>query len=110
MKAGALEIKAFPELTQQGAVRGPHCKIKGQHDYSHQTYGGYYTQEDAKEIIAHAASLHIDVLPEIDIPGHSHAVLEVLPHLRDPDEPANSYHSVQCYANNALNPRHAGDL
>jgi hexosaminidase len=99
-----LEIKSLPELTEQGAIRGPKHQMKGQHDYSHQTYHGYYTQADAKEIIDHAASLHIDVLPEIDIPGHCHTVLTVLPHLRDPDEPANSYHSIQYYANNALNP------
>ena len=46
----------------------------------------------------------IEVMPEIDMPGHVFALLAAIPDLADPDEPADSYRSVQGYSNNALNP------
>lgn len=69
-----------------------------------QTRSGHYTQEDARRIVAHAASLHIQVVPEIDIPAHSMATLFSLPELVDGQEAPDSYRSVQGYPNNALNP------
>ncbi len=59
-----IEIKAYPELTEQGgrtAVGGG--------------AGGYYTQADYKEIIQYATDRHITVIPEIDMPGHTNAAL-----------------------------------
>ncbi|MDO6591899.1 beta-N-acetylhexosaminidase [Loktanella sp. D2R18] len=99
-----IQINAYPELTDIGAVRGPESPMVGQYAHVAQTYGGYYTQDEARAVVAHADALHIDVVPEIDIPGHCAAVLYALPHLVDPDEPANSYKSVQGFTNNALNP------
>lgn len=99
-----LEIKAYPELTMTGAFRGPHLPLVSQHGYGDETYGGFYTQEEVRDIVAHADSLNITVVPEIDIPGHCTAVLKAYPNLTDRDEPEESYHSVQGYANNALNP------
>lgn len=99
-----LEIKALPELTGKGAERGPGSAQVSQLGHAAETYGGYYTQDDVREIVAHASALNITVVPEIDIPGHCTAVLTAYPHLQDPDEPAESYFSVQGYPNNALNP------
>lgn len=99
-----LEIKAFPELTVSGARRGPGCQQVAQLGYASDVYQGAYSQDDVREIVAHAASLNIDVLPEIDVPGHSTAVLKTYPHLADQAETPESYHSVQGYPNNALNP------
>lgn len=99
-----LEIKAFPELTVSGAKRGPGCQQVAQLGYASDVYQGAYSQDDVREIVAHAASLNIDVLPEIDVPGHSTAVLKTYPHLADQAETPESYHSVQGYPNNALNP------
>ena len=99
-----LEILAFPELTRFGAERGPQSLLPGQGGFTDRTYGGYYSQADVREIVAHAASLNISIMPEIDIPGHSDATLAALPMLRDPNENGNSYHSIQGYGNNALNP------
>ena len=99
-----LEIKALPELVAIGSKRGAREKLVAQPGSAAETYGGAYTQDEARAVIAHAARLHIDVVPEIDIPGHSTAALAALPHLADPDEPADSYRSVQGYPNNALNP------
>ena len=44
-------------------------------------YGGFYTKEDVREIVEHAAGRGVEVVPEIDIPGHSYATLRALPHL-----------------------------
>ena len=65
---------------------------------------GYYSQEEVRAVVAHAASLGIEVIPEVDIPGHSTAILAALPELADGQEAPESYHSVQGYPNNALNP------
>lgn len=99
-----LEIKAFPELTGEGARRGPGSAQVSQLGYAAETYEGHYSQTDVEEIVAHAMALNIEVVPEVDIPGHCTAVLKVIPGLVDPDEVENSYHSVQGYPNNALNP------
>ncbi|RWX06599.1 beta-N-acetylhexosaminidase [Rhizobium leguminosarum] len=103
-EAWRLEIKAYPALTEIGARRGPDEVLVPQLGDGAQTRSGHYTQEDARRIVAHAASLHIEVLPEIDIPGHSMATLFSLPELVDGQEAPDSYRSVQGYPNNALNP------
>ena len=69
-----IEIKSHPELTARGAFRTPN----GSH---HGPDNGYYTQEDIKEIIEYAALRNIEVIPELDIPGHSVAILSALPEL-----------------------------
>ncbi len=58
----------------------------------------------SKGLVAHATSLNIDILPEIDVPGHSTAVLKTYPRFADQAETPESYHSIQGYPNNALNP------
>ena len=99
-----LEIAALPQLTEIGAWRGADHAQAPQLGSGAATYGGFYSRDEVRAIVAHAADLHIDVVPEIDIPGHCTAVLHALPHLRDPNEPADSYRSIQGYPNNALNP------
>ncbi|MCV0429263.1 MAG: beta-N-acetylhexosaminidase [Roseibium sp.] len=99
-----IEIKAYPELTSSGSKRGPGSLQVAQLGFASETYAGFYSQEDIQKIVAHAASLNIDVLPEIDIPGHCTAVLTTYPKLADQAEPPESYHSIQGYPNNALNP------
>jgi hexosaminidase len=99
-----LEIKAYPELTVGGARRGPGCQQVPQLGFAADIYEGAYSQAEVQEIVSHAASLNIDILPEIDVPGHSTAVLKTYPHLADQAETPESYHSIQGYPNNALNP------
>ncbi|CAN5385356.1 hypothetical protein BH09SUM1_BH09SUM1_03490 [soil metagenome] len=72
-----LEIKKYPKLTEVGAWRGEGDK----------RYGGFYTQEDVKEIVAYAADRHIDVIPEIEMPGHSSAAIASYPELSCTDGP-----------------------
>ncbi|WP_026791057.1 beta-N-acetylhexosaminidase [Pleomorphomonas oryzae] len=103
-EAWRLEIKAFPELTTVGALRGPDEPLLPQLGNGAKPVGGFYTQEEARAVVAHAASLCVEVVPEIDIPGHSTAMLAALPDLADGQEAPESYRSVQGYPNNALNP------
>ena len=67
-----LEIKKYPTLTEVGAVR-----TEGEGF----THGGFYTQEEAKEIVAYAAERHITVIPELETPGHELAAIAAYPHL-----------------------------
>lgn len=103
-EAWRLEIKAYPELTTVGATRGPDEILLPQLGNGAEPVSGFYSQEDVRAIVAHAGRLGVDVVPEIDIPGHSTATLAVLKELSDGQEAPDSYHSVQGYPNNALNP------
>ncbi|NYJ12656.1 hexosaminidase [Rhizobium leguminosarum] len=103
-EAWRLEIKAYPALTEIGARRGPDEVLVPQLGDGAETRAGHYTQDDIRQIVAHAASLGVEVVPEIDIPGHSTATLLSLPELADGQEAPDSYRAVQGYPNNALNP------
>jgi hexosaminidase len=79
-----LEIKRYPKLTEVGAYRNE--TLNAHYDnqpqtYDGQRYGGYYTQEDAREIVAYAQARHITVIPEIEMPGHALAALAAYPEL-----------------------------
>lgn len=80
-----IEIKSLPELTTKGAWRVPRTgqwwSFLPAQPGEAPTYGGYYTQEEIKEIVQYAADRHITVLPEIDVPGHSLAMLAAYPEL-----------------------------
>lgn len=99
-----LEVPALPALTQIGAWRGPDLPLIGQHGFLPARYGGYYTGAQMSALVDHARALNIEIMPEIDTPGHCHAALVACPWLRDPAEPMDAYTSFQGYPNNALNP------
>ncbi len=103
-EAWRLEIKAYPTLSTLGVLRGPDEPLLPQLGNGAEPVGGFYSQDEVKAIVAHAAGLHVEVVPEVDIPGHSTAALVALPELADGQEAPESYHSVQGYPNNALNP------
>lgn len=80
-----IQIKKYPALTESGAWRSDigwgldpksttHYRADGK-------YGGFYTQNEIKEIVAYAAKRHITVMPEIDMPGHSWQAVAVMPNL-----------------------------
>ncbi|WP_328677402.1 beta-N-acetylhexosaminidase [Streptomyces sp. NBC_00322] len=81
-----VEIKRHPRLTEVGAWR---ARTKYGHRASElwdeRPHGGYYTQDDIREIVAYAAERHITVVPEIDIPGHSQAAIAAYPELGNTD-------------------------
>ncbi len=94
-----MEIKKYPALTEKGAWREfnkhdsicidrskedarfaldpKHIKMQGEKP----VYGGYYTQEELREFVAYAQSKHVEIVPEIDMPGHMMAAIELFPEL-----------------------------
>lgn len=81
-----IEIKRFPLLTQVGAWRSETQLTPRPGDppglrYDGQPHGGYYTQEDIREVVAYAAARHITVVPEIEMPGHALAAIAAYPEL-----------------------------
>lgn len=81
-----IEIERHPRLTEVGAWR---ARTKWGHRASElwddRPHGGYYTQDDIREIVAYAAERHIRVVPEIDVPGHSQAAIAAYPELGNTD-------------------------
>lgn len=99
------EIKALPQLTDAGATRGAALPaMLPQLGEGPDNRRQYYTQDEMRGIVAHAASLGIEVMPEIETPGHAACVLAAMPELADQTEQPDSYYSVQGFFNNALNP------
>lgn len=80
-----VEIKKLPELTKVGAWRVPRTGLWKEREPAQQgeaaTYGGFYTQEQIKELITYAKKRHVDIMPEIDAPGHSLAAIAAYPYL-----------------------------
>lgn len=76
-----IEIKSRPELTEIGSKRTETVIGHNSGKYDGTPYGGFFTQEEAKEIVAYAADRHITVIPEIDMPGHMQAALAAYPNL-----------------------------
>ena len=76
------EVKALPELAKQGSVREQTVIGPGNMGiYDGVPYGGYYTQDDCREVVRYAAERYINVVPEIDLPGHMQGALHVFPQL-----------------------------
>jgi hexosaminidase len=73
-----LEIRKYPKLTSVGAWRIP-ASVPG--EPSQKPYGGYYTQQQVRDIVAFAAARHVQIIPEIDMPGHAQAALAAYPEL-----------------------------
>ena len=76
------EVKKYPKLTKVGAVASNTYVTSMEHGayWTNQQYGPYfYTREELKEIVAYAASKHIEVIPEIDMPGHFSAAMAAYP-------------------------------
>lgn len=76
-----IEIKKYPRLTELGAWRNNTLLELSGKQWSFQPHGGFYTQEQIKEIVAYAAERFITVVPEIEMPGHSTAALASYPEL-----------------------------
>lgn len=80
-----IEIKSLPKLTEKGAWNVQKTGYFGQFSAplpnEPRTYGGFYTQEDIKEIVQYAKERFVDILPEVDVPGHSLAAVASYPEL-----------------------------
>lgn len=102
-EAWRVEIEAYPRLTEIGAWRGLGLALPPLLGSGPERSGGYYSKADIRELVARAARFGVDVIPEIDVPGHCYAMLQAIPELRDPGENGVS-HSIQSFPNNCLNP------
>ena len=104
-----IQIKRYPLLTKIGAKRGPGTKlpfstypaIRGP---KNRVQSGYYTQNDIREIVTYAKSRSVEILPEIDIPGHAKAAIVAYPKLLQDPKDKSRYRSVQKVSNNTINP------
>lgn len=78
-----IEIKKYPKLTEIGGSRNGTIigVYPGSGGTDNEVYKGYYTQEEAKEIVAYAAAKYINVIPEIELPGHGSAAIAAYPEL-----------------------------
>ncbi len=79
-----IEIKQYPRLTEVGAYRD--STLVGHYNasprvYEKKKYGGFYTQEEIKEVVAYAAQKYVTVVPEIELPGHARAAIAAYPEL-----------------------------
>lgn len=77
-----IEIEAYPRLTEIGAWRdGTLIGHYGNrpHRFDGRRYGGYYTQDEIRDVVAYAAERHVTIVPEIEMPGHSSAALAAYP-------------------------------
>ncbi len=107
-QAWRIEMKSHPELTHKGSDREGEILGLYPGTYVKRPYGGYYTQEQAREIVEYAAERYITVIPEIDIPGHCMAVLAVHPEFGT--EPDKEHKTAQTWGiynkfNNVLAPK-----
>jgi hexosaminidase len=104
-----IEIKKYPRLTEVGAWRkaiGFGLDAKAGTAYGPDgRYGGYYTQEDIREVVAYAQVRHIEMVPEIEMPGHSSAALMAYPQFSctggpfTTDLPGGVFNGVYCAGN-----------
>ncbi|WP_214324531.1 beta-N-acetylhexosaminidase [Nonomuraea sediminis] len=81
-----VEIKRYPRLTEVGSWR-KESQVGWMGEMDGRPHGGYYTQDDVREIVAYAARRHIRVVPEIDLPGHTQAAIAAYPELGNLDTP-----------------------
>ena len=78
-EAWRLEIVSHPELAEVGGYRGGDSPVWPRYGKWNERYGGYYTQDDMRELIEYAAVRNIEIIPEIDLPGHSLCLATIHP-------------------------------
>jgi hexosaminidase len=104
-----IEIKKYPLLTEMGAWRtniGFKLDPKASHAYGPDgRYGGFYTQDDIREVVAYAKARHINIVPEIEMPGHACAALKAYPQFSctggpfTTDLPGGVFNGIYCTGN-----------
>ncbi len=84
-----LEIKRYPKLTEVGAWRSETLvghALKSPHHFDGTPHGGFYSQDEVREIVRYASERHITVVPEIEMPGHAQAAVAAYPELGNTTE------------------------
>lgn len=104
-----IEIKKYPELTKIGGYRAyvPNRKdanyLQPAYGSGPKTYGGYYSQDEIREIVKYAQDRFITIVPEIDMPGHARAMIISMPD-QLVDKHISEHKSVQGYSDNVISP------
>lgn len=80
-----IEIKKYPKLTEVGGWRDSTPPYGNRNSDDGKRYGGFYTQEQIKDIVSYAAARHVTVMPEIEMPGHAAAAITAYPELGNSD-------------------------
>lgn len=99
-----IEIKTHPELTEIGGFRGGDSPVRPVYGKWDEKYGGFFTQEQLRDLITYAEVRNIEIIPEIDLPGHSRNIGSVHPEIRcnyPPDTLSTNgydYRSAWCVA------------
>lgn len=99
-----IEIKSHPELARIGGFRGGDSPVRPVYGKWDEKYGGYYTQAEMRDLVAYAALRNVEIIPEIDLPGHSRCIASVHPEIRcnyPPDTVSTNgcdYRSAWCVA------------
>lgn len=101
-EAFRLEVATQPLLWQRTAFRGEGERVPGVFGGGIRA-GGSYSKADVERVLARARALQIEVLPEIEVPAHSHAMVKAVPGLRDPGDNGAEV-SIQGYLDNIVNP------
>ena len=81
-QAWRVDLKKYPEFVKKGAFRGGDAIYPATLGSFDKKYGGYYTQDELRSIVAYAAERNIEVIPEIDMPGHSRVLGMIHPAIR----------------------------
>lgn len=102
-EAWRLEIPTLPPLTKVGAWRGDGLPIPALLGSGAEAYGGWYDAATVGRWVGRAGELGVELIPEIDLPGHSFAALAALPMLRDSDD-TSAATSVQHFVDNVIVP------
>lgn len=82
-----IEIKKYPKLTAVGAFRDSTPPYGNRNSDDGKRYGGFYTQEQIKQLVAYASARHITIVPEIELPGHAAAAIAAYPQFGNTDIP-----------------------
>ena len=98
-----VDIKKYPRLTWLGAWRGSQEALPPSYESGNQRYGGFYTQEQIREVVRYAADRHILIVPEVDVPAHSRAAIVAYPKLLCTGDPYQ-FKSAQGVSGNVLCP------
>jgi hexosaminidase len=102
-EAWRIQLECYPNLTIEGAFRGYNELIPPFYGTGYNKSGGFYSRDQIKELIEYANKLNIEIMPELDLPAHSWALLQVMPELRDSNSNILS-EDIGNYPNNTINP------
>ncbi|TSD67008.1 family 20 glycosylhydrolase [Inquilinus sp. KBS0705] len=103
-----IEIKKYPKLTQIASMRAQtvigNYRDRTPQQFDNTPYGGFYTQDQIRDVVKYAAARYINIVPEIEMPGHSQAVLAAYPELSC--DPSMQYKTAETWGvfNNILCP------